>query len=91
MEHAGVVSSSNRPDRRMWKGAANAFRCMVLRTGGLPGCKPNGSLASFSGEPIFRKDIYEEFRKLGGPETLVALGLRRGRVRDAAKEEGVRR
>ena len=86
MGHAACLLQQH-PRTAVRKGAAAAFRAWVVRTAGYHERKGIGSHATFSGEPIFRQECFRQsLRKLGGPKTLVAIPLRRGRVRDARKE-----
>ena len=74
------------------KGEATAFRAWCGRAAGHPGGKGGGSLATFSGEPIFDggklgpAGIWE---KIGGTENPQGAPLRRGRARDARKRKAV--
>jgi hypothetical protein len=101
---ARVASSriKNRMEMRGWPqkqhpraavrtGAAAAFRAWFMRTAGRSRIKGIGLLAGFAGEPIFRKRFVPTvLRKLGAPQTLVAIPLgRRPRARCAKEKKAV--
>jgi hypothetical protein len=64
---------------------------MGLREAGHSRCKEIGSLATFSGEPIFCGVFFDVDRKIGGTENPCGDPLQPGRFARCAKEEGSRR